>query len=61
MPHPEIEALSKDSKKGQISAAVSACVQREMANGRTQDEALGMCYGMARETGAPVPAPKGGK
>ena len=49
MPQPEMEALSKDSTKGQKSAAISACVQIEMHNGKTQDEALGMCYGMARE------------
>ncbi len=60
MPQPEIEALSKTSKKGQVSAAISACVQSEMRRGKTQDEALGMCHGMARATGAPVPAPKGG-
>ena len=60
MPQPEIEALSKASKKGQTSAAISACVQREMHSGKSQDEALGICHGMAREKGAPVSAPKGG-
>ena len=60
MPQAEIEALSKTSKKGQVSAAISACVQREMQRGKTQAEALGMCHGMARDRGALVPQPKGG-
>jgi len=60
MPHPEIEKLTKDSSKGQVSAAISACVATEVRGGKTQDEALGMCYGMARDKGAPVAAPKQG-
>ena len=61
MPHPEIERLSKDSSKGQVQAAISACIATEVRGGKTQDEAAGMCYGMARGKGAPVPQPKGGK
>ncbi len=61
MPHPEIERLGRDSSKGQISAAVSACIATEIRGGKTQDEAAGMCHGMARQkTGGKPPAPKGG-
>ena len=56
MPQPEIERLSKDSEKAQISAAVSACIAREVRAGKTQDEAAGMCYGMVRDkTGGQPP------
>ena len=60
MPHPEIEALGKASKKGQTSAAISACIASEVRAGRDQQQAIAMCMGMAREKGASVPAPKGG-
>lgn len=59
MPHPEIEALSKASKHSQTQAAISACIAAEIRAGTDPDEAKGMCYGMARDKGAPVPAPKG--
>jgi len=56
MPQPEIEGLEKGSKKGQVSAAVSACIQREMQGGRTQEQATAMCLSMSREkTGEPEP------
>lgn len=60
MPHPEIEALSKGSSESQSKAAVSSCIATEVRGGKTQEEAAGMCYGMARDKGAPVPAPEGG-
>ncbi len=61
MPHPEIERLSRDSSKGQISAAVSACIATEVRAGREQDQAIAMCSEMARgKTGGKPPAPKGG-
>lgn len=61
MPQPEIEALAKGSKKGQVSAAVSACIQREMHKGTEQQQAIAMCSEMARkQTGGRPPAPKGG-
>ena len=49
MPQPEIEALGKGSKKGQRSAAVSACIQREMHKGREQKQAIAMCLEMSRK------------
>lgn len=61
MPHAEIERLSKDSSKGQISAAVSACIAAEVRGGREQEQAVAMCSEMARgKTGGSPPAPKGG-
>lgn len=59
MPHPEIERLTKGSSPAQTQAAISACIATEIRAGREPDEAKGMCYGMARDKGAPVPAPKG--
>ena len=60
MPHPEIERLSNGSSKGQISAAVSACIAAEVRGGREQDQAVAMCSEMARGKTAGKPAPKGG-
>ncbi len=61
MPHPEIERLSKESKKGQVQAAISACIATEVRGGTEQQQAIAMCHEMARGKGAPVSAPKGGK
>lgn len=60
MPNPEVERLTKESKKGQTQAAISACIANEIRRGRDQQQAIAMCMGMAREKGASVPAPKGG-
>ena len=49
MPHPEIERLERGSKKAQVNAAVSACIVREVANGRTQEQATAMCLEMSRQ------------
>lgn len=47
MPQPEIDELSPDSKKGQRSAAISECIRREVAGGKSQDQAIAMCQSMA--------------
>ncbi len=60
MPQPEIEALSKDSGKGQVDAAISACIAAEVRAGTLQDQAIAACHEMARAKGASVPQPKGG-
>lgn len=60
MPHPEIEALTKESKKAQVQAAVSACIAKEVRGGREQDQAVAMCHGMARKQTGGRPAEKGG-
>ena len=49
MPNPEIEALTESSSKGQKSAAISACIQREMQAGKSQAEAQGMGIGMVEQ------------
>ena len=48
MPVPEIAALNANSSPEQIKAAVSACIATEVQSGRPQDQALAMCYSMAR-------------
>lgn len=60
MPHPEIEALTKGSSKAQVQASVSACIAVEVRGGTEQEQAIAMCHEMARDKGAPVPAPEGG-
>jgi hypothetical protein len=49
MPHPEIEKLEKNSSKEQINAARSACIAREIKNGKEKDQAAAMCYSMVRD------------
>ncbi|KKN75143.1 hypothetical protein LCGC14_0383020 [marine sediment metagenome] len=60
MPVQEIERLSKDSKKAQIGAAISACISAEVRGGMPQDQAMAACHEQARQKGAPVPQPRGG-
>jgi len=60
MPVPEIEALNRNSSPAQAQAAISACIATEIRGGTEQDQAVAMCHQMARDKGAPVPAPKGG-
>lgn len=55
-PIPEIKSLDKGSGKSQTQAAISACIQREINNGRERDEAIAMCHEMARgKTGGSPP------
>lgn len=62
MPQPEIEALSKASAGAQVSAAVSACIAREIRAGRDRDQAIAMCHEMSRkQTGGRPAAPEGAK
>jgi hypothetical protein len=49
MPVTEIEKLDKDSSDAQIKAAISACIAQEVRAGREQDQAVAMCYQMARD------------
>lgn len=61
MPVPEIEALDKASGKGQLDAAISACISREVRGGMPQEQAVAMCHEMARgKTGGKPTAPKEG-
>lgn len=53
MPHPEIERLEKGASKGQVQAAVSACIAKEINSGKEKDQAAATCYSMVRKkTGA---------
>jgi hypothetical protein len=58
MPVPEIEALSSNSGDAQVKAAISACIAQEVRAGREQQQAIAMCYSMAKErTGGGQAAP----
>lgn len=61
MPVPEIQGLNKSSSPAQTQAAISACIASEIRGGMEQDQAVAACHQMARDKGAPVPAPPGGK
>ena len=62
MPVPEIDKLEKRSSKGQIDAAISACISREVNAGREQEQAVAMCHEMARgKTGGTPAKPEGGE
>ena len=60
MPHLEIERLSSGSEDQQVKAAISSCIATEVRAGRSQEEAAGMCYGMARDKTGKALAPKEG-
>ena len=47
MPTP-VDNLSKDSSADSIRSAVSACISYEIEHGRERDQAVAMCYEMAR-------------
>ena len=61
MPVPEIKALNKASSAEQTRAAISSCIATEVKAGTPRDQAIAMCHKMARERGAPVAEPEGGK
>ena len=44
-----VDKLTKDSKQAQIDAAISDCIATEVKAGRKQNQAVAMCYSMARE------------
>lgn len=60
MPIPEIEALGKESKKAQVSAAISACIAQEIRGGTEREQAIAMCHSMARKQTGGRPPEKGG-
>ena len=47
MPTP-VDNLSKDSSADSIRSAVNKCIDQEIDNGRERDQAVAMCYEMAR-------------
>lgn len=48
MPTP-VDNLSKKSSDKAIDAAISACIRIERRSGREQNQAVKMCYEMARK------------
>ena len=44
-----VDNLTKDSSPDAIRAAISECIATEREGGREQDQAVAMCYQMARE------------
>lgn len=59
MPVPEIQRLSKGSSESQVKAAISACIQMMMNEGRPQDQAVAMCYSMiSKKTGKEMAQPQ---
>jgi len=44
-----VDNLTKDSSAESIRAAVSKCIATEIDNGVKRDQAVAMCYDMARE------------
>lgn len=53
-----VDKLTKQSSKGQTSAAISDCIAYHMDKGLTQEQAAGKCFGMAREKTGKELAPK---
>lgn len=59
MPLPEMERLGKASSAEQTQAAISACIATEIRGGREREQAIAMCYSMARKKTGKALAPKG--
>jgi len=49
-----IDNLSKDSPYADIMAAISQCIQQEIDNGRSQEQATAICYSMAEKIVGPI-------
>lgn len=51
-----VDGLTKDSSDEAVKAAISECIAAEMDAGAEQEEAVAMCYEMARrKTGKELP------
>jgi len=51
-----VDSLDKNSTMAQIKAACSECIATEVKAGRKQEQAVAMCYDMARKkTGKQLP------
>ena len=54
--------MPKPNKGESSEAYISRCVKQVMAEGKTQDQALGKCYGMLRQSrGSTILKAKGEK
>ena len=50
------EGLTKQSSDAEYQAAVSACIEQQVNEGKTQEQAAAICYSMAKEaTGREYP------
>lgn len=43
-----VDKLTKESSDDAVDEAISKCIATEIENGRERDQAVGMCYSMAR-------------
>lgn len=57
MPIPEIDGLNKTSAEAQVKAAMSVCIATEIRAGRSQDQAVAICYQMMKEKIGKMQAP----
>lgn len=44
-----VDKLTKGSSEDAIQKAISSCISTEIKSGRERDQAVAMCYNMARE------------
>lgn len=44
-----VDKLTKDSSPDATREAISSCIATEIRGGRERDQAVAMCYNMARE------------
>ena len=44
-----VDKLTKDNSADAVKAAVSECIATEIRGGRKRDQAVAMCYQMARK------------
>uniref|UniRef100_A0A6M3LDL2 Uncharacterized protein n=1 Tax=viral metagenome TaxID=1070528 RepID=A0A6M3LDL2_9ZZZZ len=45
----QVDTLRKESSPAKVRAAISACIATEIKNGRERDQAIAICYSMARK------------
>lgn len=53
-----VDALRKESSPAKVRSAISACIASEIRGGRERDQAIAMCYSMARKKTGKALAPK---
>ena len=53
-----VDSLRKESSPAKVRAAVSQCIATEIRGGRERDQAVAMCYSMARKRTGKALAPK---
>ena len=53
-----VDALRKESSPAKVRTAISSCIATEIRGGRERDQAVAMCYSMARKKTGKALAPK---